>query len=90
MLKLYETEWLVYVDRGNYDECEYWVLRQQPPSPLFTRHKVRKRHVAIATALFKDHPDGIRRIKQEELRFLEGWKWNPKQSLEHKADANND
>lgn len=85
--KLYDTEWLVYVEVGIFKKCQYWVLRQEYPSPLFKRHKVPRRHVPMAIALFKEHPDGIRKLELNDLRYIKGETWYPQTALEHKADA---
>ena len=86
-IKLYETECLVYVEDTK--PCEYWVLRIEGVSPLASKHKVKKKHVAEAVALFKDHPEGIQNIKLEDLHFVEGESWNPTSALEHKAESIN-
>lgn len=87
MLKLYESEWLVYVDRGEFEDCEYWVLRCEGPSPLFTRYPVKKKHIPIAIAIFKDHPDGIRKVEINELSFKKKEAWDPQTALEHNAET---
>ena len=86
-IKLYDSEWLVYVERGILAKCEYWVLRRTDPSPLYTRHKVRRKHIAQAVALFKDHPDGIKKLYPKELHYFRGLNWSPQEALEHKAEV---
>lgn len=89
ILKLYDTEQLVYVKNKFTGRSEYWVIRDGGISPLYTRHKVRRRHIAQAVALFKDHPQGIIHVQNKELRFLEGEKWSPEEALQDKADSTN-
>lgn len=88
-LKLYDTERLIFIENGLTKKCRYWVLRNGI-SPLYIKHRVRKKHIPVAIALFKDHPKGIVEFKQNDMHFVEGAFWNPQQALDHKADSNNE
>lgn len=86
-IKLYETEQLVYVENRLLGRCEYWVLRHGGINPLYSLHKVRRRHIAQAVALFKDHPSDITKVKNKDLRYFEGEKWTPETALYNKLES---
>lgn len=89
MLKLYEYEWLCYTE-DSLGKCEYWVLRRKGVSPLFTKHKVKRRDVATAVSLFQSHPDGIKAMTLKEfykLNYVEGAYWSPNEAIDHYAES---
>ena len=89
MLKLFDYEWLCYIE-DSIGNCEYWVIRRKGVSPLFTRHKVKKKNIVEAVTLFQNHPDGIKKLEPKELYekgYKEGESWNPQTALDHYAET---
>lgn len=72
-IKLYDTECLVYTEQDGV--CEYWVLRVEGISPIVKKLKVKKKHISVAVALFKDHPDGIEKV--EKVKGFDKGFWDP-------------
>ena len=81
-LKLYQVQRLVCVEDTTPNQ--YWVYADhEGPNPLEIRHRVRKKDVMAAVALFKDHPKGIENIKLVNLQHKQGLAWKPTMALEH-------